>query len=235
LTAKQSDKPEPIQEPKAVERLLRRLIDARAMVQIRHPQGEEGHLSTIIALKPYSGLYLDAPAESVISLYRPKDQLQVRSQLDGTDIRFQTQLQIHSRYEGYPALLCEWPSEIAHYERRLTFRVRMAGHRTGVTLDPDDTSQPHHGRLIDLSVGGFGALIDAGAQLNSGEMLDCMLELQGDKLYAQATVQSVAPVPGNRFSRLGARFVDLSPLQERQLGKLILELDRQTIQHSRGR
>ncbi len=235
MSADHANKPEPIQEPKAVEKLLRRLINARAMVQIQHPQSEDGHLSTIIALKPYSGLYLDAPTESVIDLYHPKDELQVRSQLDGTDIRFQTHLQIHSRYEGYPALFCEWPSEIAHYERRLTFRVRMAGQRTGVTLDPDDTSQPHRGRLIDLSVGGFGALIDAGAQLNSGEMLDCTLELQGEKLAAQATVQSVAPVPGDRFSRLGARFVDLSPLQERKLGKLILELDRQSIQHSRGR
>lgn len=219
----------------AVQKLLRRLIDGRAMVQIRHPHGEEGHLSTIIAVKPYSGVYLDAPPESVIDLYQPQDELQVHSQLNGTDIRFQTRLQIHSRFEGYPALLCEWPEEIAHYERRLTFRVRMAGQRTGVTLDPDDTSDAHYGRLIDLSVGGFGALIDAGAQLNSGEMLDCTLELRGEKLTAQATVQSVASVPGDRFSRLGARFVELLPLQERKLSKLILELDRQSIQHSRGR
>ena len=234
MTPAQPDKPEPIREPKSVEKLLGRMIDARAIVQLRHPHSDEGHLSTIIALKPYSGLYLDAPPDSVIDLYQPNDELHIRSQLDGTDIRFETQLQIHSRYEGYPALLCEWPSEVAHYERRLTFRVRVAGQRTGVTLDPEDEANQHHGRLIDLSVGGFGALIDAQSQLNSDEMLDCVLELQGERLSAQASVQSIAPVPGNRFLRLGARFVDLPPLQERKLSKLVLELERQSIQNSRG-
>jgi c-di-GMP-binding flagellar brake protein YcgR len=234
LTLEASSTPEPIREPKAVEKLLGRLIDARTIIHIWHPKAQEGHLSTLVALKPYSGLYLDSPPESVLDLYHVNDSLQVRSQLDGTDIRFRTKLQLHSRYEGYAALLCDWPDEVHHYERRLTFRVRVGGQKTSVQLELDDAGEQHRGRLVDLSIGGFGAMIDPGAQLSAGEVLDCNLAIQGQSLTAKARIQSIEPVPGNRFARLGARFVDLPPLQERTLSKLILELDRQSIQHSRG-
>jgi len=234
LTSEESSRPEPIRDHKAVEKLLGRLINARAIVHIWHPKAQEGHLSTLLALKPYSGLYLDSPPESVLDLYHVNDDLQVRSQLDGTDIRFKTKLQLHSRYEGYAALLCDWPGEIHHYERRLTFRVRVGGQKTAVALDLDDAGEHHRGRLVDLSLGGFGALIDPGAQLSAGEMLDCHLEIQGQSLSAKAQVQSIEPMSGDRFARIGARFVDLPPLRERTLSKLILELDRQSIQHSRG-
>jgi len=234
LTNDDPAKPEPIRDVKAVEKLLKRLIDARTIIHIWHPKAQEGHLSTLVALKPYSSLYLDSPPESVLNLYHVNDGLQVRSQLDGTDIRFKTKLQLHSRYEGYAALLCDWPDEIHHYERRLTFRVRMGGKKTAVTVELDDGDEHHRGRLIDLSLGGFGALLDPGAQLSAGEVLDCHLEVQGQSLCAKAQVQSIEPVTGDRFARLGARFVDLPPLLERALSKLILELYRQSIQHSRG-
>ncbi|MFP4209272.1 MAG: flagellar brake protein [Wenzhouxiangella sp.] len=234
MTPEAAAKPEPIRDQREVNGLLRRLIDTRAIIHIWHPDGHEGHLSTIIGLKPPVSIYLDAPPESAIDLYRPGDQLQVRTRLDGTDVRFRTRLQLHSRYEGYAALLCEWPAEVHHYERRLTFRVRVTGKEAGVTLELDDGDERHRGRLVDLSLGGFGALIDAGAQLSAGEVLDCVLELQGQQLATQAAIQSFEPIAGTRFWRLGARFLDLDPMQERRLGKLVLELERQSIQHSRG-
>lgn len=233
MTPETQSSPEPIREPKQVQALLRRLIEARSLVNLWHPDAAEGHISTLVGLKPVSGIYLDAPPASAIASYRPGDRLQVRSRLDGTEVRFRTRLQLHSRYEGYPALLCEWPSELHHYERRLSFRVRVSGKNAEVALELDDAAEGHRGRLVDLSVGGFGALLDSSAHLNPGEVLDCSVELQGQQLGAQAAVQSYEQVPGTRFWRLGARFVDLEPVQERQLSKLVLELERQAIQNSR--
>ncbi|MEE4637545.1 MAG: PilZ domain-containing protein [Wenzhouxiangella sp.] len=234
MTPQTSPDPEPIREPEQVQALLRRLIDARCLVHIWHPDAQEGHLSTIVGLKPVSGIYLDAPPESVIKLYHPGESLQIRSQLEGTEVRFRTRLQLHSRYENYPALLCEWPTEVHHYERRRCFRVRVVGGRAGVVLELDDAEEQHSGRVVDLSVGGFGALIGPEAHLIPGEMLDCSLDLQGQRLIVKATVRSFDDLPGTRFWRLGARFVELEPLQERRLSKLVLELERQSIQHSRG-
>ncbi len=234
MTSKESSRSDPIKDPKAVEKLLGRLIDARTIIHLWHPKAQEGHVSTLLALKPYSGLYLDSPPESAGDLYQVNDILQVRSQLDGTDIRFKTKLQLHSRYEGYAALLCDWPLQVHHYERRLTFRVRMGQHKTAVSVELDDAGELHRGRLIDLSLGGFGALINRGAQLSAGEMIDCQLEVQGQLMSAKAQVQSIELAPGDRFARLGVKFADLPPLQERTLGKLILELERQSIQHSKG-
>ena len=214
--------------------MLRRVIKANLPVNLWHPRGQEGHLSALLGLKPVSGLYLDAPPASVIDLYQPGDALQVRSLLDGTEVRFSTQLQLHSRYQGYPALLCEWPSEVRHFERRRAFRVRVVSKEAAVTLELDEANERHLGRLVDLSVGGFGALIDREARLIPGEVLDCGLDLQDHRLTAPATVQSFDKVPGTHFWRLGASFDDLEPRQERHLSKLVLELQRQSIQLSGG-
>lgn len=234
MTPEPDSTPEPIREPKRVQALLRRLIEARSLINLWHPNGQEGHLSTIVGLKPVSGIYLDAPPASVIDLYQPGDSLQVRSQLDGTEVRFRTRLQLHSRYDSYPALLCEWPDEVHHYERRMAFRVRITGAQAEVTLELEDDGERHRARLVDLSVGGFGALIGPEAQLSPGEVLDCLLDLQGQQLVVKAAVQSFDDLPETRFWRLGARFTELDPLQERRLSKLVLELERQSIQHSRG-
>lgn len=229
-----ADNPEPIRQPKRVEALLQRLISARALVNIWHPEANEGHLSTLLGIKPVRSIYLDAPPESVIDIYREGDPLQVRSRLEGTEVRFRTRLQLHSRHEGYPALLCEWPTEVHHYERRLSFRVRVGGEGAQVHLSLEDDGKRHRARLVDLSVGGFGALIDEEARLHAGEVLDCLLDLRGQQLATSATVQSFDKVPGTRFRRLGVGFLNLDPAQERRLGKLVLELERQAIQHSRG-
>lgn len=228
------DQPEPIRQPEQVQALLQRLLSARALVNIWHSAASEGHLSALVGIKPRQGIYLDAPPTSVIDLYGEGDALQVRTRLDGTEVRFRTRLQLHSRYEGYPALLCEWPAEVHHYERRLSFRVRVKGEGSEVHLSLEDDGTSHRARLVDLSVGGFGALIDAEARLHPGEMLDCLLDLRGQQLATSAAVQSFDPVPGTRFRRLGAAFVDIDPVQERRLSKLVLELERQAIQQSRG-
>lgn len=229
-----SREPEAVRQPEHVRALLQRLISGRCMAHIWHPSGTEAHLSTLLGLKPNQGVYLDAPMDSVIDLYRKGDALEIHSRLDGTAVRFKTRLQLFSRYEGYPALLCAWPEEVHHYERRTSFRVHVTGSTMKAELALDNETRIHEARLVDLSVGGFGALVDTEARLEAGEVLDCQLDLRGSKLALKASVQGFNEAPGTRFCRLGARFVEVDPAQERRLSKLVLELERQAIQHSRG-
>ncbi len=223
----------PVRQPQAIAKLLARLARERESLDLWRPDASSPDPSLLIALKGLTGLYLDAPPESVMAAFEPGTRLLVRSRLDGTEIRFPTRVQIHSRYEGLPALLCEWPAEVHHHERRLAFRVRAAGPDMIVSLFLEQDPRLR-ARLVDLSVGGFGALISRRARLSEGEMLDCQLELRGQRLATSASVQSFQEVSGTRFWRLGARFEQLNPAQERQLGKLVLELERQAIQVRRG-
>ena len=222
----------PVRDPNTIAKLLGRLLGEKAGLHIWHPDCEQPHLSLLVGLKGRSGLYLDAPPDSVIDLYEKGTPLLIRSRLDGTELRFRTRLQVLSRYDGYPALLCEWPSEVHHFERRMAFRVRVSGPDAFVSLALEDEPRLR-ARLVDLSVTGFGALISRRARLSPGEVLDCALELRGQQLFTSADIQSFKEVPGTRFWRLGARFDQLDPSQERQLGKLVLEMERQAIQLSR--
>lgn len=222
-----------VRQPQAVAKLLTRLVRERKSLDLWRPDAAAPDLSLLIGLKDQSGLYLDAPPDSVIDAYPPGTPLLVRSRLDGTEVRFTSRVQIHSRYEGFPALLCAWPDELHHYERRLAFRVRASGPDMSVSLFLEQEPRLR-ARLVDLSVGGFGALISRRARLSQGEVLDCLLELRGQRLQTTATVQSFQDVSGTRFWRLGARFEQLDPAQERQLGKLVLEMERQAIQVRRG-
>jgi len=227
--------PELVRRPEQIQSLLKRLLAERCLIQIRHPASNEAHVSALLGLKPPQGLYLDAPVDSVIDLYRKGDALEVHSDLKGTAVRFATRLQLFSRYEGYPALLCDWPKEVHYHERRNSFRVRVSGEGTRAQLSQRDSGQAFDARLVDLSLGGFGALVEQGAHLETREVLDCELVLGETSLSVEATVQSFEAAAGTRFFRLGARFMDIGPGQERQLSKLVLELERQAIMNDRGR
>lgn len=223
----------PIREPQAIAKLLARVIDERRPVSLWRAGADNAHASLLVGLKIPNGVYLDTPPQSLAEAYQKGDKLMVQTQLDGTELRFRTRFQLHSRYEGFPALLCEWPDEVQHQERRRAFRVRASGDRAAVELiGENDQHMP--ARLQDLSVGGFGALISQSARLQPGEMLDCSVEVRGQRLDTGVTVQSFQAVEGTRFWRVGARFEQLDPAQERLLGRLVLELQQQAIQTRRG-
>ena len=224
---------ESIREPRAVEKLLNRLIKERRQLAIWCPAKNISHASLLVGLKPSQGIYVDAPPKSVNDAYRQGDRLVVRSMLDGTELRFQSVFQLHSQYEQHPALLCAWPEEIDHHERRRAFRVRAKGGDTAVELVGDDDLRLP-ARLLDLSLGGLGALISQTAHLLPDEVLDCVLELRGQRLQTKVSVQSFQAVDGTAFWRVGARFLELNPEQERLLGRLVIELQQQAIQALRG-
>lgn len=224
---------EPIRELHSIAKLLNRLIKERQSLTVWRLDTDSSHGSLLVGIKHGQGIYLDAPPSSLDDEYRRGDRLLVRTLLDGTEVRFQTQFQLHSRYDHYPALLCAWPEEVHHQERRRAFRVRARGSDTAVELIGDEDERLS-ARLQDLSVGGFGALISQTARLLPGEVLDCRLEVQGQTLETGVTVQSFHAVPGTAFWRVGARFQQLDAAQERLLGRLVIELQQQAIQTRRG-
>lgn len=192
--------------------------------------------SLLLAGDPQRGqLVFDAPRDLESARYAPGTTMTVMTSCNGAELRFDTAVIDSESFEGYPALRTSWPSRVISRQRRKAFRVRIGEDRSSRLELFDDTGNRIRGRLIDLSLTGFGALIDRAAPLRAGEEVDSMLEIDGISLTTAIFLGNLHMPDHGRFMRIGAAFTGLSPQQRSQLEKLIRALERHAIRAEMAR
>ncbi|QOC21233.1 flagellar brake protein [Wenzhouxiangella sp. AB-CW3] len=209
--------------------LLGRLRDQRVLLHIRRPDQAEPDLSMLLTVDPERReLVFDLPPEPASQHYEGNEDLTVRTRLDGIDLRFSVQLRGLTDLQGFRALAAYWPNRIMYRQRRRSFRVKLAARAAPIEISIDNETSIS-GSLIDISVGGFGALISRDVDLAEFERVDCSLELHNQRLKLQAEIRSLTDSTQPRYNRLGASFVEMDPAQRRQLERLVAELERLAI------
>ncbi|MFN2329796.1 MAG: flagellar brake protein [Chromatocurvus sp.] len=174
-------------------------------------------------------LVFDAPRDLESGLYEPGAVMTVMTSCNGAELRFDTEVIDTEVFKGYPALRTSWPNRVISRQRRKAFRVRIGEDRSSRLELFDDAGNRIRGRLIDLSLTGFGALIDRTAPLRTGEEIDSSLEIDGVSLATTIQLSDLRMPDKGRFMRIGAAFIDLRPQQQSQLERLIRALERHAI------
>jgi len=210
------------------------MLAGRAILGVSVQECEHVYLSHLLETVPEAGyLVLDelAPVEGHHRL-RMGTRLLVTSRLRGALIRFYTEIQDIAEDGGVAYYRVRWPRLIGLQQRRRHFRVVVPfSQRVPVMLSTDEDVRLQ-GELRDLSVSGFSARLpdQTPVRLVPGLVLpSCRLVLDG---YGQLIVPVQLcylepPRDQRRSTRIGGRFLRLSPHDERQLEKMVRAIERE--------
>lgn len=163
--------------------------------------------------------------------------VQVIAENNGAKIEFiLTKLQVVS-YLNLPAFSASLPGSLRFIERREYFRIEvpLQANFHGIIKFDEDTQLTFH--IRDISLGGIGVLLDGGLSENLQEG-QCFEQVELDfesfgKLYLDMQLVTISERKIiNRKNetvavpRLGFRFMNVQPSQERKLQLIIFALER---------
>lgn len=210
--------------------LLARLRDQHTLVLLHTVPGDSHpSLSMVLSIDPEAGsLLLDAPVDLDRLELEPDSQVRITANLQGIEVRFRARFESVIEYRGDRALKMAWPEDLKYLERRSDYRVRISGEIAGLELS-DVSTDSIEGQIIDLSLGGFGALVEDSPILKQGEVLDCKVEFNELTLVIRAEIRRKSSVSKRGKCHIGARFVEIDQRKQALIGRLVAQLERRAI------
>ena len=205
----------------------------KSILGVRLDSSEEVFLSHILELVPSENyLVLDelAPVGGHLAV-RAGSRFLVTARVTGALIRFYTEVISVGSADNLGYYKLHWPNILGVQQRRQHHRV-FVPYSTGVpVLLSTDDDLSLRAELRDLSISGFSArLADGGnVRLRNGQVLPrCVLDLpELGRVSVPIEVRHLlAPNDERRAARLGARFLRVSPQDNRQLERMVRALER---------
>ncbi len=228
-------------EPYRLVGLLKNLQSKRALLSARVDEGSQYYSTTLLKVDPErERIYLDELVPRTgHDRVEPDSTLHVVGVLDGVPTHFAAQVVSFDTRDGiafYRARLPEW---IDYQQKRAFFRVHIGPKQSlNVRLTRVEDAALFSGRLLDVSLGGFGCLLPVNSALNKGDHIKVSaLELPGKQtITGTAEIRHIHPPRGQLKNSLhiGAGFTALSPQMEQTLLRAILTLERAQISKQRG-
>jgi c-di-GMP-binding flagellar brake protein YcgR len=215
--------------------ILTRLCEARVLVTVQVPGVEDAFLSTVLQVDPRRRrLALDelTPAAGHEALLRSRS-LRAMTRLAGVDVSFQATVDAVSSEDGIAAYTLPFPDRVHYNQRRGDYRVAVGpGQRLSVQFDcPDGTRL--RGEVRDLSIGGLAIRVqipDEWALENGTRIAECEVVFpDGRSVPCELEVRHAERAEGSRWTRVGARFVDLPRHQQHLIARFIVNLDRERL------
>jgi c-di-GMP-binding flagellar brake protein YcgR len=221
----------------ATAKLMQRIKNSRALLSVTIAGSEDRYLSAILDVNEEEGYIvldeLNSPAANR-SLARVK-RMQINTRLENRDISFACEVTGIGEDRGIPYYKIPFPVDLSHQLRRRFLRINTPrGKYLPVHLETENDDLAT-GQLIDLSTGGFGALMnrEGSDKIQRGDFIpNCKLYL-GDNNPVETTVE-IRYCEDKQYSktpRLGGMFVDLTQNDERRLQRYITHLDRVKARH----
>lgn len=229
----------PVRDKAHILKLLRDLQEHKTLVTVALPDTNDLYNSAVLEVDAAAGtLTLDelTPAPGHQRLLRERE-LMVFARLSGLSLRFETELMEAGEQDGIALYRLALPEVLYHGQKRSHYRVRLGlGLRVPVILAHDE-SHSINGELRDLSIGGLGAAFPLDTPIAEGERIySCWVDLPGGgTLSCTLEVRHVSRDPERGELRIGARFVELNPAQERMLQRCVYHLEREHLRRQARR
>lgn len=227
---------ERISDHKVVARLLKRIMDRRALLTITLADSIDTYNSAILELDERSrSLTLDElkPLSGHDRLMA-QGRLRARAALQGVEIRFSAQLLDAVKESGIWMYHFHMPNELQYRQRRANYRIPV-GMSSGVSVELHKDGLELAGlRVLDVSEGGLGLRTQSPISLNLGDRLPCTLNLpNGRSIRCQLEVRNLRETPQAYGSmQVGGHFLDLDRPQRTALSRVLIELQRDMIRRS---
>lgn len=212
--------------------LLERLRLQHCLVAVRAQSDDEIYTSMILEVDQQRRYFiLDALAPAVGNATLTRDrQLHISAHSDGADMAFAGKVNAVGERDGVVYYRVPFPEEIAYHQKRRHHRAVIPLAQSVPILLQTEAMDLIRGELRDISVGGCNIRISGGAaELAEGDIMErCIITLPAaTRVSATVELCHVSPAGSRRPNRVGARFYNLSPADERRIEQFIAYLDRE--------
>lgn len=219
--------------------LLRRLMDAHALVHVSLPGEGEYWLSAVIDVHAQDGyLLLDelTPHDGNARMSQARRVI-VSAQVQGVDISFATLLLGSGMSDGIVYYRLALPEQVRYWQRRANYRARVgAASVIPVVLQKAD-HPPLAGELYDLSAGGIGTRhkkSDGAVPMLGDIWGQCRIQLpEGQDIRCALEIRFIGHDERGGSLRLGGRFVDITRPQLKQVENFVAALERERLRKVR--
>lgn len=229
-----------------IRQLLQNLIAGHALITAHLVPGHQSFLTALITLsEDDEWIFLDIGPDPVINHRALKaEQLACVTQLDKIRIQFALENVTEIEIAGRPAFAAPVPDQMLRLQRREYYRLRVPlAHCLTCHLpaDPDRAqSYPVEARVVDISAGGVGLVLDPSTTTAAiGTLLNgCRLTLPDGQLFEVVLeIRNVARQTarnGIDTLRMGCRFAKLPRAADVQIQRYIFRTERERNAHERG-
>lgn len=229
-----------------IRQLLQKLIDGHALITAHLIPGELSFLTALITLSDDDEwVFFDIGPDAVINRRALQaEQLACVTQLDKIRIQFAVENITAVEVEGRPAFASPVPDQMLRLQRREFYRLRVPlAHALTCHLPADagrTQSAPVDARVVDISAGGVGLLLDASTTTAAiGSMLEgCRLTLpDGERLLVVLEVRNISRQTarnGTETVRIGCKFANLPRTADTLIQRYIFRTERERNAHERG-
>ncbi|MCD9008244.1 flagellar brake protein [Luteimonas sp. XNQY3] len=227
-----------LQDPLEIERVLRALVDARAMISaVLAPEGLVCP-TVLLAVRDDGSLLLDGSQRDALNRrIEAATHLACDTRLDSVQIRFRLQAPVRVVHEGYTAFVTPPPESLLRLQRRELYRMRIPP-GAPVTLHVGTPDAPPDAgiaglRVLDISGGGIAVSLpsETEAGFTPRNLLEaCLLRLpDGDPIPVRLEVAHVFCRHAGNLLRwhAGCRFVGLPQAAQRRVLQYIFQVERQ--------
>ncbi len=226
---------EKISHPPQIVNLLRRIQDTRTLLSVTVAGSNELYNSAIVEVDATLGyVLLDelTPTDGHVHLLHSRA-LHAHARLHGVDISFAGALQEAGERDGIAFYRLPIPALVSYRQRRANFRAHVGmGMPVPIVLG-NRHMQELGGTLCDISIGGIGALLQAGSAtaLRQGVMFDrCNIRLpRGSEISCRLEIRFISQDERRHALRIGGRYVDLDRNQEKIIEHFVAALERELL------
>ena len=213
-------------------KLMHRIQNSRAMLTVNIPGSEDSYLSAVLDVNDDEGYIvideLNTPAgHRALCLMK---HLEISTRLEDREIKFQCELAAEGEDNGISYYKIPFPENLEHQLRRKHLRIAAPrGKRLAVHMHTE-LEDLVTGELIDLSSGGFSALLsrESADKVRHGDLVPkCMLYLGGpEPIEAELEIRYCEDKRYHSKPRLGGKFINMPQTSERRLQRYISQIDR---------
>ncbi|NNJ95229.1 MAG: hypothetical protein HKP57_10830 [Halobacteria archaeon] len=220
---------EQITDPARVVQLLERLAKRRTPLTVKISGNAEPFASCVVDVNRKHVMLDELLPNAGHDLLLAKRGLRVIGKLEGIDIRFNSTLARVDDQAKVVTYYMHLPDQLEYRQRRLDYRVHIPMSRRLRVIIDNTEGEEFEGVLHDLSHGGAGMNFPNGRpNVESGLWHECAIELSvGEWLYCTVELRYSKSISFRDRQLIGARFIDLSPEQDRQIRCHLSELQRE--------
>lgn len=214
---------------------MRRVLDglqsSRSLITvIIGDQNKERYSSAVIAVYPEERQFVmdEITPKAGHERLLQANKLKAYALLKGVKVHFTAEVLKADSKDGIPYYVFSFPEYIYYAQQRTHYRVHIPGARQKAIQ-----AGAAEGRLVDLSLGGIGAIFPEDSDLNEGDILsNVRIQLpDGNSFHCDVEVCHIIPIQQQKQYRVGARFINVPKQQKRQIQRCVTSLEREELRH----